>query len=72
MAKKQASFEDRLTELEDLVKRMESGSLPLNEALAAYEAGMKLSKQWTGELDAAEKRMLELSGGQTIPMEDAP
>ena len=72
MAKKQASFEDRLTELEDLVKRMESGSLPLNEALAAYEAGMKLSKQLTGELDAAEKRMLELSGGQTIPMEDAP
>ena len=40
MAKKQASFEDRLMELEDLVKKMEGGSLPLNEALAAYEAGM--------------------------------
>ncbi len=72
MAKKQASFEDRLIELEDLVKKMEGGSLPLNEALSAYAAGMTLSRQLTEELDAAEKRMLELYGGQTIPMEDAP
>ena len=72
MAKKQASFEDRLMELEGLVKKMEGSSLPLNEALTAYEEGMKLSKQLTEELAAAEKRMLELSGGQVKPMEDAP
>lgn len=72
MAKKQASFEDRLMELEGLVKKMEGGSLPLNEALTAYEEGMKLSKQLTEELAAAEKRMLELSGGQVKPLEDAP
>lgn len=72
MEKKQQSFEDRLTELEELVRKMEGGSLPLSEALAAYEAGMKLSKQLTEELSAAEKRMLELSGGELTPMEDAP
>lgn len=72
MAKKQASFEEKLMELEGLVRSMESGSLPLSEALAAYESGMKLSKQLTEELSAAEKRMLELSGGETKPMEDAP
>ena len=72
MAKKQASFEDRLMELEGLVKKMEGGSLPLNEALVAYEEGMKLSKQLTEELATAEKRMQELSGGQVVPMEDAP
>ena len=72
MAKKQASFEDRLMELEGLVKKMEGGSLPLNEALTAYEEGMKLSKQLTEELASAEKRMLELSGGQVKPLEDAP
>ena len=72
MARKQASFEDRLVELEGLVKKMEGGSLPLNEALSAYEEGMKLSRQLAEELAAAEKRMLELSGGQTAPMEDAP
>ena len=72
MEKKQPSFEEKLTELEGLVKKMEGGSLPLGEALAAYEAGMKLSRQLTDELDAAEKRMLELSGGQVAPMEDTP
>lgn len=72
MAKKQLTFEDRLLELEALVKKMEEGSMPLNETLAAYEQGMKLSKTLTEELDAAEKRMLELSGGQVTPMEDAP
>lgn len=72
MAKKQATFEDKLMELEGLVRKMESGSLPLSEALDAYEAGMKLSRQLTEELSAAEKRMLELSDGRTVPMEDAP
>ncbi|MBR6185251.1 MAG: exodeoxyribonuclease VII small subunit [Clostridia bacterium] len=72
MAKKQASFEERLMELEGLVKKMEGGSLPLSEALSAYEEGMKLSRQLTEELSGAEKRMLELSGGQLAPMEDAP
>ena len=72
MAKKQASFEEKLMELEELVRKMEGGSLPLSEALAAYESGMKLSKQLTEELAAAEKKMLELSGGQAVPMEDAP
>ena len=72
MAKKQPSFEERMTALEELVRKMEGGSLPLNESLAAYEEGIRLSKQLAEELAAAEKRMLELSGGQLVPMEDAP
>ena len=72
MAKKQQTFEEQLLELEALVRKMEEGSMALNETLAAYEQGMKLSKTLTAELDAAEKRMLELSGGEILPMEDAP
>ena len=72
MAKKQPSFEEKLLELDALVRKMEEGSMPLAETLSAYEAGMQLSKALTEELSAAEKRMLELSGGQTVPMEDAP
>ena len=72
MPKKQATFEEQLLELEALVRKMEGGSLPLNETLSAYEAGMKLAKSLSDELSTAEKRMQELSGGQVIPMEDAP
>ena len=72
MPKKPPTFEDKLLELEELVKKMEEGSLPLNDTLAAYEAGMRLSQSLTEELNTAEKRMQELSGGQVTPMEDAP
>lgn len=72
MPKNQPTFEERLLELEALVRKMEEGSLPLKDTLAAYEDGMRLSKLLTDELSAAEKRMLELSGGQVVPMEDAP
>ena len=72
MAKKQPTFEEKLMELEGLIRKMEGGSLPLDETLKAYEDCMKLSKALTEELSAAEKKMLELSGGQVQPMEDAP
>ena len=72
MAKKQATFEEKLLELEGLIRQMEGGSLPLDETLKAYEAGIALSRELTAELSAAEKRMQELSGGEVKPMEDAP
>ena len=72
MPKKQTAFEDRLTELEALVRKMEEGSMTLSETLNAYEEGVKLSRSLSKELDDAEKRMLELSGGEVKPMEDAP
>ena len=37
-----ASFEAALSELEDIVARMEGGQLPLQEALAAYQRGALL------------------------------
>ncbi len=72
MAKKQQTFEDRLAELEELIRKMEGGSLPLDETLKCYEAGTKLAKDLTAELSAAEKKMQELAGGELHPMEDAP
>ena len=76
MASQEPTFEDRLVALENLVRKMEGGGLSLDESLTAYEAGMKLSAELTEALNTAEKRMLELSGelsgGQAMPMEDAP
>jgi len=36
------SFEQALGQLQDLVKKMESGALPLADSVKAYEQGMKL------------------------------
>ncbi len=68
----QPSFEERLKALDGIVARMEAGEMTLQESLAAYEEGMKLTRALNEELAQAEKRMQELSGGMIVPMEDAP
>ena len=46
--------------------------MPLSAALKDYEAGIRLVRELNAELDAAEKKMLELKNGQPVPMEEAP
>lgn len=72
MTQQPKSFEEQIEALEALVQKMEEGSMQLNETLAAYESGMQIVKSLQEDLSAAEKRMLELSEGKIVPMEDAP
>ena len=48
------SFEQALSELEAAVQRLEEGDLPLEEALALYERGMRLVQYCNDLLDKAE------------------
>lgn len=66
------TFEERLAALETLVKRMESGTLPLEETLECYRDGMKMAKELSASLSQAEKMMLEYENGALVPMEEAP
>ncbi|ACS86667.1 MULTISPECIES: exodeoxyribonuclease VII small subunit [Musicola] len=51
------SFETALNELEQIVSRLESGSLPLEEALGAFEQGIQLARQGQLKLQQAEQRV---------------
>lgn len=51
------SFEAGLEELEQIVKQMEAGELPLDRALALFERGMALSEQCRKQLEEAETRV---------------
>ncbi len=64
-----ASFESGLQELEQIVKEMESGELPLERALELYEKGMKLSERCRKQLEEAETRieMLIRKGDKVQP-----
>lgn len=62
-AKKEASFEERLLALEELVKQMEAGGMPLADTLKAYEQGEKLAESLKKELTAAEERLTVLREG---------
>jgi exodeoxyribonuclease VII small subunit len=50
-------FEDRLAELEEMVSRLESGDLTLEDSLAAFERGVGLVKVLNERLGAVEQRI---------------
>ena len=54
------SFEEALERLETIVEELEGGSLSLEQSLARYEEGMRLSRRLTQTLDQAEKRIERL------------
>lgn len=51
------SFETSLTELEQIVTRLESGELPLEKALSEFEHGIQLARQGQKALQQAEQRV---------------
>lgn len=51
------TFEAALEALEAIVTRLESGTLGLEEALAAFEQGVRLARQCEARLDQAEQRV---------------
>lgn len=58
MAKKNtASFEESLTELETLVKKMDSGELSLEDSLVAFEKGIGLIRHCQTTLQTAEQKV---------------
>lgn len=55
--KKENPFESKLARLEEIVRSMESGQLPLDESLKLFEEGVKISRDCQSELDAAEQKV---------------
>ena len=54
-------FEAAMGELEAIVAQLESGDLPLEQALAAFEQGVGLVRQLTHRLSEAESRVEQLT-----------
>ena len=57
-------FEAALAELDALVEKMESGQLPLEESLVAYQRGTELLKFCEALLKDAEQKIKVLDGGE--------
>lgn len=67
--KKQA-FEQSLARLEEIVRKLESANLPLDEAMKLFEEGMQLSRDCQKQLEQAEARveiLLKKTGGEMSP-----
>ena len=69
------SFDAALAELQDVVGQLESGNLPLEAAIAAFERGVQLHDRCARLLDEAElrvQRLVEEAGGALRAVELDP
>ena len=63
MAAKKMNFEDSIARLDEIVKTLERGDKPLEEALTLFEEGTKLIKSCGKLLDEAEQKVVKLQKG---------
>ena len=54
---KEISFEDKIRELEEIVKELESGEVNLDDAIEKYTKAMKLAKECSDRLNAATEKV---------------
>ncbi len=55
------SFEDRLDRLEKLAEKLREGKIPLEEAVAVFEEGMRLARSLEKDLSRVERKVQVLS-----------
>lgn len=66
-------FEKNLKELEGVVKELEGGDVTLDQMLELFEKGVKLTKQCTSALDAAEQKInILIKNRETGQVEEQP
>lgn len=58
--KKEASFEENLEKLESIVKKLESGEVPLDDAIKEFTEAMNLAKTCDEKLKNAEEAITKL------------
>jgi exodeoxyribonuclease VII small subunit len=65
-------YEEVVSRLSQIVEKLESGGLSLEEAVTAFEQGIRLARAGAARLDAAERRVeILLDGDRTQPFEPA-
>lgn len=63
MPKKKLTFEESLTRLEEIVRHLEKGDMPLSDSLALFEEGTGLINGCSVMLDEAEQKVVQLKKG---------
>jgi exodeoxyribonuclease VII small subunit len=59
-------FEDALEKLENIVREMEAGEMPLDSALKSFEEGVRLIRFCSAKLDETKRRVDELTEKENV------
>ena len=68
MTDERKTFEERLQEGQDIIARIEEGSLPLEESMKQFEAGMKTLEELDAEIRDMNRRLTVLQNGSEQDM----
>ncbi|OCS88622.1 exodeoxyribonuclease VII small subunit [Caryophanon tenue] len=60
MAKDAMTFEESMQQLEEIVRQLEQGNVPLEQAIDLYKRGMTLSKSCHDTLQHAEQQLITI------------
>ena len=72
MAGKKLSFEQSMARLDEIVRHLEKGDMPLNDSLALFEEGTALIRSCEKQLDEAEQKVVKLRQGPDREPEELP
>ena len=72
MAAEKLSFEQALGRLDEIVRHLEKGDLPLSESLSLFEEGTGLLSAASKMLDEAEQKVVKLRKGADRQPEELP
>ena len=64
------SFEERLRSVQELTAKIESGTLPLEDAVKEYERGMRILGELDSELNDMNRRLTVLRNGKETEIEN--
>lgn len=75
MSEQELSFEQSLARLDEIVRHLEKGDLPLGDSLSLFEEGTGLIRRCGAMLDEAEQKVVKLKKGpdrqpQELPFEE--
>ena len=72
MAGKKLSFEQSMARLDEIVRHLEKGDMPLNDSRSLFEEGTALIRSCEKQLDEAEQKVVKLRKGPDREPEELP
>ena len=61
---KEIKFEEQMKKLQEIVEKLERNDVELDESIALYEEGLKLSKSLKDQLSVFESKIAALNEGE--------
>lgn len=71
MEEQEVSYEQAMEQLEQVLRRLDAGDLPLEDAISCFQDGLEYIKICQAKLTAAEGKLKILRGGEFVEVQQS-